>query len=172
MERIILEQKEKYSEQFVQSIRQHEQMFDARMLKFSPDKIHEILNHQIWRSVHDCSRNAVQTYAHTYFGSKKIMNKNTQEMIEMLKENKGIDWNLDIPLFIKYGIYCKKILIEKDIGENKAIRTDYVFKQFKINFSNENLNMLISKYLDYSESNNFNNMISIDLDNLELVSVI
>ena len=164
-----MEQKEKYSDEFVQSIKQHEQMFDARALKFSPDKEHELLNHQIWRSVHDCSRNAVQTYAYTYFGSKKIMNKNTQEMINMLKENKGIDWDLDIPLFIKYGIYCKKILVEKNIGENKAIRTEHIFKQFKINFSNENLKMLISKYWDCTIPDDLNYRIPIDLDNIELI---
>jgi len=48
-----------------------------------------------------------------------------------------------LPEFIKHGIYCKKIQIEKVIGENKVLRTDYVCKEFKINFSNENLQMLL-----------------------------
>lgn len=136
----------KYDESFVDLVKAHEQMFDARILKFSNDKIHEILNHQIWRSIHDCERNAIQTFAYTNIGSKKILNKNCTQMTQMLSEI-GINWN-NIPTFLKHGIYCKKILIEKEIGENKVFRGEYVFKQFKINFSQDNLNMLLNKYWD------------------------
>lgn len=135
----------KYDIGFVELIKSHKQMFDARILKFNDSNKHEILNHQIWRSIHDCERNAISTYAYTHFGPKKIMNKNCSEMIKMLEE-KNIFWNADIPLFIKHGIYCKKILVEKEIGENKVLRSEYVCKQLKINFSDENLNMLTDKY--------------------------
>jgi tRNA(His) guanylyltransferase len=135
----------KYDSSFVELIKSHCQMFDARVLKFDDISKHEILNHQIWRSVHDCERNAISTYAYTHFGPKKIMGKNCSQMIKMLEE-KNIFWSKDIPLFIKHGIYCKKILVEKEIGENNVLRSEYVFKQFKINFSDINLNMLLNKY--------------------------
>ena len=34
-------------------------MFDARIIVFSELASHEIVNHQIWRSVFDCYKNAV-----------------------------------------------------------------------------------------------------------------
>ena len=159
LEKIVSKCSNIYDSKFVELICSHEQMFDARILKFSEEKIHEILNHQIWRSVHDCERNAILTYAHTKFGPKKIMNKNCGELILMLKENWNIDWIIGIPIFIKFGIYCKKILVEKEINGNKALRSEYVFKQFKINFSQDNLNMLLDKYWNNIDG-------KIELDNL------
>ena len=91
-----------YDEKFIEIINSHEQIFDARIIKFSQENIHEILNHQIWRSVHDCCRNAISTYAYTHFGSKKIMNKNSSQMIEMLSSI-DILWD-DVPIFIKHGL--------------------------------------------------------------------
>lgn len=150
----------KYEAEFVELIKSHRQMFDARILKFNESLKYEILNHQIWRSIHDCERNAIQTYAHTYFGPKKIMGKNCYEMIKMLEE-KNVFWNTNIPMFIKHGIYCKKILVEKEIGGNKVLRSEYICKQLKINFSDDNLNILIDKY--WSNTND-----RLDIDNLTL----
>lgn len=149
-----------YDELLIAVIKLHYQMFDARILKFDENNKYEILNHQIWRSIFDCERNAISTYAYTYFGPKKIMNKNSTEMIEMLQK-KNISWTYDVPTFIKHGIYCKKILVEHQIGENKITRSDYVCKELKINFSNDNLNMLFEKYWD-----NCND--KLDIDNLTI----
>ena len=143
-----------YEASFIRVVKEHEQMFDARIMKFAPDKIHEVLNHQIWRSVYDCKRNAIQTYAHTFLGHKKIMNKNCDEMIEMLKEV-GLEWE-NVPLYLKHGIYCKKVLVEKVIGGSVAMRAEYIFKTFKIDFSEENLNLLLEKY--WNEQNNTLNL--------------
>ena len=85
-----------------------------------------------------------------------MMNKNSLELIQLLEE-KGINWISDVPTFVKHGIYCKKILVEKNINGIVCSRAEYVFKQFKINFSQENLDMLINKYWDNNEN-------SIDLD--------
>ena len=60
-----------------------------------------------------------------------------QAELKMLEE-KNIFWEKDIPIYIKHGIYCKKILVEKEIGENKVLRSIYICKQFKINFSENN----------------------------------
>jgi tRNA(His) guanylyltransferase len=151
---------DKYNGDFVNLIKSHMQMFDARMLKFDETIKYEILNHQIWRSIHDCERNAISTYAYTHFGPNKIMSKNCTDMIKMLEE-KNIFWQTDVPIFIKHGIYCKKILVEKDIGENKVLRSEYICKQFKINFSDDNLSMLLDKYWLNSDGR-------LDIDNLTL----
>lgn len=135
-----------YPIEFVNLINSCEQMFDARILVFQHTYKHEILNHQIWRSIYDCEKNAISTYAYTYFGPKKIISKSCVEMIQMLKEEKGLVWDVNVPLFIKHGIYCKKNLVSKEINGYKCLRTEYVFKQLKINFSSFNLNMLLNKY--------------------------
>ena len=152
--------KDRYDLGFVSLIKSYQQMFDARVLKFDEHNKYEILNHQIWRSIHDCERNAILTYAYTHFGPKHIMNKNCSEQIKMLEE-KNIFWSKDIPMFIKHGIYCKKILVEKEIGENKVLRSEYICKQFKINFSEDNLNMLLDKYWINTDDR-------LDIDNLTL----
>lgn len=138
--------KTNYDSKFVELIKSQRQMFDSRIMIFEEKIKHEILNHQIWRSIHDCERNAISTYAYTYFGPKKIMNKTCTQMIQMIKDEKNLDWDSQIPIFIKHGVYCKKNLIHKEINGLSVLRADYVFKEMKINFSQDNLNMMLSKY--------------------------
>ena len=146
--------KELYDLKFVEIIESMNAMFDGRILIFEEANKYEILNHQIWRSIHDCSRNAVQTYAYTYFGPKKIMNKDTKQMIQMMIDEKSLDWenSEQVPIFIKHGLYCKKIMVNKVIDGNTALRAEYIFKQYKIDFSQENLDILLAKYWNDVES--------------------
>jgi tRNA(His) guanylyltransferase len=150
LEKLIEPVQHEYDVKFIELVQSHKQMFDSRILVFDEFLKYEVLNHQIWRSVQDCYRNAITAYAHTYFGYQKIMNKKSTEMIEMLKNEKNLDWNdeTQIPLFIKHGLYCKKIKIQKKVGDNVAIRTECAFAQYKINYSEDNLNVLLSKYWD------------------------
>ncbi len=161
-----------YDANFIDLIKSHKQMFDSRLLIFSESVKHEILNHQIWRSVHDCERNAISTYAYTYFGPKKIMNKNCKEMIGMLNDEQKINWDSDIPLFIKHGIYCKKNIIEKENDGKIVLRHNYTCREFKITFNQDNLEMLFNKYWNTGNKeeitikNNLGNVL--DLDTLSL----
>ena len=126
-------------------------IFDARILSFSEDKSYEILNHMIWRSVHDCERNAISGYAQHYFSHKTLNNKNGTDMIKMLK-GKGIDWEKDIPLYIKHGVYSKKIQYETTIfvefmqSEQLVIRNKIENKCFKIYNDDQILLCLLAKY--------------------------
>lgn len=146
--------KESYDAKFVETIESMNAMFDGRIIIFHESTKYEILNHQIWRSIHDCHRNAVSTYAYTYFGPKKIMNKDTMQMIQMMKDEKGLDWKnpAQVPTFIKHGLYCKKILVNKVIDGHVASRAEYIFKQHKVDFSQENLDILLAKYWNDVES--------------------
>lgn len=56
----------------------------------------------------DCIRNSKQQAAQTYFSHKELLEKNTDEQIEMLKEGKGIDWNTDYNDGEKYGRFVFK----------------------------------------------------------------
>lgn len=138
--------KSNYDSRFVELIKSQRQMFDSRIMVFKESIKHEILNHQIWRSIQDCERNAISTYAHTYFGPKKIMNKTCKEMIKMMKDEKNLDWDSQVPTFIKHGVYCKKNMVYKEINGQTVLRSDYVLKELKINFSQDNLNLIFSKY--------------------------
>lgn len=160
--------KETYDTKFVETIESMNAMFDGRIIIFHEAIKYEIINHQIWRSIHDCSRNAVSTYAYTYFGPNKITCKNTQQMIQMMLDEKGLDWSdtSQVPTFIKHGLYCKKILVNKVINGNPSLRTEYVFKQYKIDFSQENLDILLAKYWNDVESWDG----SVDLDELTIQS--
>ncbi len=134
-----------YKKTFVDRINRCEQMFDARVIRFVETTKHEIINHQIWRSVYDCERNAIQSYAHHHFGHKKINGVSCEQMKLML-ESISINWS-DIPTYLKHGFYCKKKLTHKETPEGKVFtRGEVEFKTLKIEFSKEILDIILDKY--------------------------
>ncbi len=134
-----------YKETFINKINRCEQMFDARVIIFNELGKHEIVNYQIWRSVHDCERNAIQSFAHHHFGHKKIHGVPCEDMKLML-ESVGINWS-DVPTYLKHGFYCKKKLVHKETPEGKIFtRGEVEFKTLKIEFSQEILDVLLDKY--------------------------
>lgn len=76
----------------------------------------------------------------------------------MLK-TKNINWN-EVPTFIKYGMYCKKRLYEVEFNGVKCNRSSYEFKNFIIDFSEENINMLVNKY--WEDNDTYGESINID----------
>lgn len=58
----------------------------------------------------DCVRNSKQQAAQSYLSHKELLGKNTDEQIEMLKTEKGIDWN-DYPQGQKYG----RLIVKRDL---------------------------------------------------------
>ena len=143
-----LEEK-KYKPSLVEKVKSYTAHFDSRIIVFPEQKDYEIVNHMIWRSVHDCHRNAVATYAQHYFSSKELNGKEGPDMIKMLKEKYSVDWD-DVPENIKYGVYGKKELYEKitdtPAGPVKAMRRRIINKTLKIEFSDAVYNMLMDKY--------------------------
>jgi hypothetical protein len=55
----------------VKKVSDCELIFDGRILIFENDETSEIMNHMIWRSVYDCSRNTISSYARYIIKSKK-----------------------------------------------------------------------------------------------------
>jgi tRNA(His) guanylyltransferase len=148
MRQLIEANAESYQELFVSKIHDSQYCFDARPLRIPHDRPEEIVNHMIWRSVHDCHRNAVSTYARDRFGHKKIMGKNSQDMIQMMRED-GLDWEKDVPMYLKHGVYGKKELYEKttiiDGEEIKSMRQRISNRCFKIEFSEEMVALMTAK---------------------------
>jgi tRNA(His) 5'-end guanylyltransferase len=146
--KLMNEHKTDYPQKYIDLINEQQQIFDARILTFN-DKPYEIVNHQIWRSIYDCHRNAVSTYADSYYSHKETEKKNTQEKIKMLEE-KGLLWN-DVPLYYKHGVYCKKDYYMKETENGLVQRTMNKYICFKIDFNDVNEKLLLSKTLSNSE---------------------
>ena len=148
MNKYIEANKESYSQQFIDKVQAFEACFDCRVMTFPEDKSYEIVNHMIWRSIRDCNRNATFTYAQSYFSHKQLHKKNSTEMMQMMEE-KGLDWEKDVPMYLKHGIYGKRELYVKEVeikGEViKATRQRVTNKCFKINEHENMLELLLSK---------------------------
>ena len=150
-----------YSKSIISKILESKQMFDSRIIIFNELNNYEIVNHQIWRSTKDCYRNAVQAYGYYYIGYKQLMCKDNNHTINMLEQH-NIIWN-NIPTYIKYGVYCKKELINSEINDKKFTRSKTVFKNFKISFSENMLNLLLAKYWSCAD-NSIEELISEELN--------
>ena len=84
-----------YSPQFLNKIKECICLFDARTIYIPYEKEYECINNLLWRSVYDCHRNSVSTYARHYLGKTKCNKKNSMEMIDMFRET-GIIWEFTI----------------------------------------------------------------------------
>lgn len=139
---VLIRGNDTYDAEFINLIQRYEQCFDARIISFA--ELGEVTNHLIWRSVHDCERNAINTYAHNIFGHKNIERKNCDVMKEMLL-TADVDWT-NVPLHIKHGLYCKKVMHEKVVEGITCQRSKLEIKCFKIAYSDEMNKLLINKY--------------------------
>lgn len=81
--------------------------FDARAYVIPKE---DIINYLYWREW-DGIRNSVQSVGYTYFSQKELLNKNTNDIIELLK-GKGINW-YDYPLWLQRGVVLFKDLLGK-----------------------------------------------------------
>ena len=131
-----------YNKKFIDKVKSGCIMFDARIIKFSEDKYYEIVNYQIWRSIHDCKRNIISDYALYYFGPKLIQDKNGSEKILMLEQLENIKF-YDLPIFARHGRYCKR---KKNQVTGKY---EYILFELEISFCEEHFRMLLDKELKY-----------------------
>jgi tRNA(His) guanylyltransferase len=105
----------KLSYDFIQKIKSCSAIFDSRIIVFPQEKSEiEIVNHMLWRSKYDCYRNCVSSYADFYVGKKKTFKKNSGQKIILLFEH-GIDFETDVDVTYKYGMFVKKQLYKTSI---------------------------------------------------------
>lgn len=67
----------------------------------------------------DCIRNSKQQFAQTHFSHNRLMNKNTDEQIEMVKAEKGIDWEA-FENGLKYGRFISKTNVNREFIDKKG----------------------------------------------------
>lgn len=83
--------------------------FDCRIFQV-PTK-EEAVNCLIWRE-EDASRNSIQMAGHANFSDTELHKKSTDQIQEMLFQNKGINWN-DYKWFEKRGTYVRRKNLER-----------------------------------------------------------
>jgi hypothetical protein len=115
--------------------------FDARLIVFPEGKEYEIVNHMLWRSRGDCTRNFIQLYAEKYIGKKNIHKKNTTDRLALLTE-RGVDLSgnseYKVDFAMKHGIFLKT-------DNDDMIKTVFfVFKNLK--YSEEMYEFLTEKF--------------------------
>lgn len=186
-----------YDTEFVKLIEDQQQIFDGRILVFKDGETQEIitknkdgvdetmtvdlgegevLNHMIWRSVLDCRRNTISQFSrHIVKGKKTLMNKNCGEMIEMMKEH-NFDFEKDVPNFLKYGIYIKKIPVNtvitlKDGTKKDVSRCTNQFRSMRLKWHSEMMPLIRAKLWKDLDTNLFDvDLIHVlDIEKLDII---
>jgi tRNA(His) 5'-end guanylyltransferase len=91
--------------------------FDSRVWTI-PQRI-EVFHYFLWRQ-QDCSRNSVSMTAQAHLPHSQLQGKSSNELQELLWQEKGINWN-DLPVGFKRGRVIERVLVMKD--------TEYVDKR-------------------------------------------
>ena len=78
-------------------------MFDARCFNISKE---EVTNCLLWRQ-QDATRNSIHMTGRAYFSHKQIEGLNSNDIQNLLFQEKGINWN-DLPTTLKRGSCCIK----------------------------------------------------------------
>lgn len=78
--------------------------FDCKV--FNVDNANDAMSCILYRNI-DCVRNSKQQAAQTYLSHDILKNKNTDEQIKLLKQEKNIDWN-EFDDGKKFGRFVKK----------------------------------------------------------------
>lgn len=105
-----------FTDDFVEFVMPKIPHFDARVIQM-PNKI-ETANMILWRYL-DCKKNAVSMAAHSMFSHNSLQGKNTDDMIEMMRENnKPFE---SVPDRFKYGTFVFKSTMSKYITHDELM---------------------------------------------------
>jgi len=78
----------------------HNGIFDGRAFNIPID---DVPNYFLWR-VQDCKRNSIQSFSRMFFSHRELMNKNQNDMHDMLHKI-GKNWATDVPPKYKNGTF-------------------------------------------------------------------
>lgn len=94
-------------------------LFDARVFTI-PDVV-EVANYLIWRQ-RDAIRNSILSLAQAHFPPKAMHGLSTYALMEMLKNDKGVDWEKDVSPGLQRGWMVRKV--QEGEGEQMRSRWD------------------------------------------------
>ncbi|OAK96153.1 hypothetical protein IQ06DRAFT_230605 [Phaeosphaeriaceae sp. SRC1lsM3a] len=125
--------------------------FDARF--FAVPSIQEALNCLLWRCRNDAVRNAVSGFARTLYTPKQMHGRRTKELLEMMKEEKGVVFEEAVPRWAVEGCLLKREQFEHEgvngkTGEvEKTVRTRVRVEERGVReFSEANLRVVEGKF--------------------------
>lgn len=87
-------------------------VFDCRVFQV-PSKV-EAVNCFVWRS-QDAIRNSIQMAGRAEFSHKELDHKSSKDILDMLINDKGINWN-NYPKFFKEGSFWQRVKYEREPG--------------------------------------------------------
>lgn len=130
--------------------------FDSRIMEFSEELKHEIVNNIYWRSVHDCFRNCVSSVGRFVLGKKATHKLNSSTMIEQMKTKYQFDFVDNVHYCLQYGVYAKKcsVTLTNEDGEKY---TRHHIKNFtmKLQTGEEIGDFIFKKYCELNEWERF-----------------
>jgi tRNA(His) guanylyltransferase len=92
--------------------------FDSRVFQI-PEWI-EVENYFIWRQ-QDCVRNSISSVAQFFYSAKELHGKSTNDMQELLFQNKGINWDKYPPKYKRGRVIRKDHQLVNDVVRSKWI---------------------------------------------------
>lgn len=100
--------------------------FDARCFNIPEQEI----NNYFWWRMLDAKRNSISMVAQAYFSHKSLHCKSSDEMQEMLWQEKNINWS-KLPQGQKIGFYCIKDKITSEVltGPQIVERNTWIIKE-------------------------------------------
>lgn len=87
--------------------------FDCRL--FSAPGLDAASNVIKWR-FDDCKRNSISAVAQKYYTQRELNNKNTSELIDMLRKEKNVTYD-HYPEEFKYGVFIQKTYEKRELTE-------------------------------------------------------
>lgn len=101
--------------------------FDARVFNV-PEW--DCINNIIWRQ-QDAIRNSVEMVGHANFSNKELHKVNCEGIKKMLKEQRGIDWEKDFNSYQKYGAFCYRVEMQREIKGKTITRNVWYCNKYE-----------------------------------------
>jgi len=98
--------------------------FDSRV--FSISEMDEVINYFVWRQ-QDATRNSISMAAQSMFSHKELHGKSTSDMQDMMKLQKGVNWN-DYPAGFKRG----RAVVKKEFLSELSMRIHLIKEKKRI----------------------------------------
>lgn len=125
--------------------------FDARF--FAVPSVEEAFNCVLWRCRNDAVRNSVNAFARTLYSTKEMHGKTSNQLIDMMKNEKNVVYEKAVPRWALEGCLLKREQVEHE-GVNlktgrteKTLRTRTRVEERGVRtFSAENVRLVTGKF--------------------------
>lgn len=126
-------------------------IFDARF--FAVPSVEEALNNLLWRCRNDAIRNSVGAFARTMYSTKEMHGKRAVDLVEMMKEEKGVVFEEAVPKWAIEGCLIKREQYEHEGVNLKTGKKEKTTRTRKKavdrgvrEFSEENLRLITDRH--------------------------